>query len=566
MKKLFLYAFCCLILLVSEVVIAADYAIVTPNSYATRAGRKILEEGGSASDAALAAYMVLGLVMPQSVSIAGGGVVYRYDGKSGESDIFDILEISPAQAGRYLFVGKDGLPMSEQYAVVGGRSVGVPGIPALAGILNKKFGKTDWINLFLPAYDLAEKGFEVSSELEQAITKDMRFIGKYSEGRQYFLNAFGNPRKEGEILHNPAYAELMKKFMTEGYDAFYDELFAKGIVEAVQKRAYDNRGLLSVEDLSEYMAVRREPLCIKYRNYSVCSAGQPFSEGMWLIETLGILDNVDFKGMKIDDPQMWHMVAQAAYKAYADRSMYAGDPNINNVDVSKLFSREYLKQRSEGIGPDIVDLSKIKAGDISERKFWPDSRVMGQAGEAVIAVDNEGNVVSIIAGIQKPFGSRLFFNGVLMNSALASFSFSPTGGEGDFPVINRAEGNKRPRSPMTPVFVFDKAGKPLLVLGASGGSRNVSRLLQRVIAYVDANVGAKDLYEIPDIAILSDIEISSGNGTMPRQLEKLGHVVRGMTFDSNISVVEIGDSEVNTFPVRGIVPPRKPVRPNLELH
>ncbi len=164
--------------------LAAEFNILTPHPQASKAGMEILKNGGSASDAALTAYSVLSLVMPHKASLAGGGFALHYDKASGNLEVFDVLETAPDQVGKYLFTGPDGKPLKKQEANVGGRSVGVPGFPALLAILHHKFGKIRWNDLFAAGLMLAEHGLEVSQDLADAIAANHYSPGKYTQGRQ----------------------------------------------------------------------------------------------------------------------------------------------------------------------------------------------------------------------------------------------------------------------------------------------------------------------------------------------------------------------------------------------
>ncbi len=514
-----------------------NYIISTEHPEATRAGSEILKNGGSAADAAIAAYIVLSLVNPQTASLAGGGIVLHYQNSSSRLEVFEALETAPEQAGQYLFIGQDGSPLSLNQAMVGGRSVGVPGIPALISILHEKFGKVRWSDLFTSALVLSETGFEITPEVSNLISQDAASLGRYTEGRQYFLTAFGNPRSTGDKLENPAYSVTLRQFITGGHDIFYQEDFAKDIVMAVQKRAHDNRGLMSIEDITGYMATRSDPSCIAYRGKMVCTAGPVSSEGTWLLQTLGMLERFQLGKMNLESPDPWHLVAQASRLSYADRSAFIADPDFSILDAQRLLSPDYLEKRSSLISAGIVNSGQPTPGQLARASLTVDPKETGICGTPIVAADRYGNSVILIAGIHKPFGSRLFVNGMLLNSALIDFSFASSGGDGS-PVLNKVEGKKRPRSGIAPVAVLGPDGRPELLVAAPGGSRNAARVLQRLLAYIDWKVPASELAKLPDFTALDDIEISSG-GRLGRSLEKLGHTVKSTDFEGGLMIIEL---------------------------
>ncbi len=524
----------------SRKVVTASYAAATIHPKATMVAEEILKRGGSAADAAIAAYLVLGLVYPQAASIAGGGMAMYYDRETGRINIYDATEIAPEHAGQYLFTGPDGKPLTKKEAVTGGRAVGVPGFPALVTIMHHKHGRLPWSDLFMPALVLSENGFKVTQELEEAIRREAYSLGKYSEGRQYFFTAFGNPRKAGEILVNPAYTITLRQLLTGGYDAFYEHDFAKDIVSAVQNRAYDNRGLMSIEDITGYMAVRHDPLCIKYRNRKVCSAGPPSAAGTWLMETLGLLKAYDLSSLNPASSGTWDLIAKASRLAWLDRSAFVADPDFSPIDSFRPIETEYLEKRREHITTSSLP-EQLKAGLRGDEILPADTGYEDPSGTAVLAVDSKGNAVSLVAGIRDPFGSHLFINGMLLNGALTRFSFKPSDENGT-PYLNRVEGGKRPRAAIAPVMIFNSREEPVLLLGAPGGSRNAARLLHKIIAYIDWNKTVEEITAMNDIAVLDNFQVSSGSGTLARSLEKKGHKVTTGSFPDNIFAIKFPGS------------------------
>src|SRR5690625_5242168 len=221
--------------------------VAAANPLAVEAGVEMLQAGGSAVDAAIAVQLVLGLVEPQSSGIGGGAFLLHYQASNGDIQAYDGRETAPLAADSDLFLDAQGEPLEFWEAVVGGRSVGTPGLFRLLELAHEEHGKLEWPQLFIPAITLAEEGFEISPRLAGLIAKD-RFLDRYSETRAYFLLPDGSPKPEGTLLRNPSYAETLRQVAKGGADVFYKGPIAEDIVAAVQGAA-DNPGLLSLEDM-----------------------------------------------------------------------------------------------------------------------------------------------------------------------------------------------------------------------------------------------------------------------------------------------------------------------------
>ncbi|MDH5799149.1 MAG: gamma-glutamyltransferase, partial [Paracoccaceae bacterium] len=272
-------------------VTAQRQMIAVANPVAAKAGLDILQKGGSAVDAAIAAQMVLGLVEPQSSGIGGGGFMMHFAAKTGAVTAYDGRETAPASATPKLFLRANGERMGFYEAVVGGTSVGVPGILRMLEMAHKEHGKLPWKDLFQPAIELAEKGFEISPRLARQIAEDghlKTFPGAYA----YFYDEQGNPKAAGTKLVNAAYAETLKAVATNGADAFYSGAIARDIAATV-RGAHLNPSGMTEKDIAGYQAKKREPVCLLYRRWLVCGMPPPSSGGITTLQILGMLQRFD---------------------------------------------------------------------------------------------------------------------------------------------------------------------------------------------------------------------------------------------------------------------------------
>ncbi|MEO1312105.1 MAG: gamma-glutamyltransferase, partial [Pseudomonadota bacterium] len=302
----------------------AQMAVVAADVRAAEAGMEMLRRGGSAVDAAVAVQAVLGLVEPQSSGLGGGAFMMLWDAEARTVKAFDGREIAPAAAGPDLFLKEDGTPMGFYDAVVGGRSVGVPGVVAMLGETHAQYGKLPWADLFEPALQLAEEGFVVSPRLAGLLTRIPR-LKEEPAAAAYFYNDDGTPKAEGTRLTNPAYAKTLRTLMEGGAGAFYEGEIAGAIVDAVT--GADNPGGMTLEDVAAYEPVERNPVCGRYRMLKICSMTPPSSGGATLLNILAILENFDLSRYGPTEPEGWKLIMEASRLAYADRALYLADPD-----------------------------------------------------------------------------------------------------------------------------------------------------------------------------------------------------------------------------------------------
>lgn len=441
-----------------------DYMIVTANPHATKAADTVIKRGGNAIDAAIAAQAMLGLTEPQSSGLGGGAFVLYFDAKTQQIYAFDGREIAPKKMDPKVFM-KDGETIDFYEAVLSGDSVGVPGTPRLLEAMHQKFGLFPWPEIFEESIQTAEKGFKVSPRLAKMIDEEVKNDRITPDFKTYFSNGKGRYVKAGEVLKNKDYADALKQFAQAGSRPFYDGEIAEKIVAKIVQ----NGGKLSAQDLKNYRAVIRTPLCADYMSYIVCSMGAPSSGGATILQILGIAEHFALDEWGKEDVRSWHVISEASRLAFMDRNKYIGDPAFVNVPEAKMVDKSYLKARAAEVNM-----------TFSNQHFKP-GKVKEEHGTSHISIiDKEGNVVSMTTTIESAFGSHLMANGFFLNNELTDFSFNPVDANGDI-VVNAVEGGKRPRSSMSPTIVFDSAKRPFLVIGSAGGSRIIGYVVQRII-------------------------------------------------------------------------------------
>ena len=517
---------------------AYNFMIVTANPHATEAGHNILKKGGSAVDAAIAAQLVLGLVEPQSSGLGGGAFVLHYDAKEKDLTSYDARETAPELSGPFLFQ-QNGEPMEFFDAVVGGRAVGVPGVPALLKDMHEKHGTLTWMELFDDAIALSDNGFEVSPRLSKMVEEAKERLSKNPEAASFFLPE-GVPLKTGQKLRNPDYAETLRDFQFYGSSRFYRGRYSADIIQTVQN-VKNNAGLLTAHDFVSYKVKERDPVCGPYRTYIVCSMGEPSSGGLTLLQALGMLERFDLKALGPENPQSWGLIGQASALAFADRNQYMADPDFVNTPGVLLIDPEYLESRSALMSAETPVTEVVYGIPPSwEGPLYETAPDIDKPGTSHISVrDKDGNIVSMTTTIEGAFGSHVMVNGYLLNNQLTDFSFTPFDKDQKL-VANMVEGGKRPRSSMAPTIVFNQAGEPVLVIGSAGGSRIIGFVLQRLVSVLDWGMPLDKALAMKH-TLARSTTIETENETLAQALKDTGYDTDVKTLNSGLTAIQIKD-------------------------
>ncbi|QNP49480.1 gamma-glutamyltransferase [Diaphorobacter aerolatus] len=473
------------------------FAVAAANPLATEAGYKVLQAGGSAIDAAIAVQMVLSLVEPQSSGIGGGAFLLHATGSKVEA--YDGREVAPAAATENHFIGKDGKPLPFIEGVVGGRSVGVPGVVRMLELAHKEHGKLPWAKLFEPAIGLAEDGFKVSARLNTLLANE-KYLANDPTARAYFFDAAGKPWPVGHTLKNPELAKVLRDIARNGSKALLEGEVAKAIVDKVNSHP-TNPGQMTLADLSGYQPKKREALCTDYqlaaRTYNMCGFPPPSSGGIAVAQILGILKNTNATSIPLGDgltgpndpkgklPKAdWlYLYNEAARLAFADRNQYVADPDFVQAPAGNwksLTDSAYLAERAKLIGEKSMNIAKPGTPGGMKTSYAPMPDQIEHGTSHISVVDAMGNAVAMTTTIEDQFGSRQMVKGFLLNNELTDFSFAPKDASGA-PIANRVQPGKRPRSSMAPTLVFDKSDGKLLMSGGSPGGALIIHYTSKLV-------------------------------------------------------------------------------------
>ena len=499
---------------VKPLVIAQKHMVVAANPYAANAGLAILRQGGSAVDAAIATQVVLNLVEPQSSGIGGGAFLLTYDAKTGQVGSIDGREAAPAAAKPDRFLTPDGKPLEFDAAANSGLSTGVPGVVSALALAHRQHGKLAWSKLFEPAIALAEAGFVVSPRLATLLAAQGP-EGFNAEAKALYFDAAGKPRQAGETLKNPSFAATLRALAAGGTDAFYKGELAKQMLVTLAA-APRVPGDMTAADLSSYAAMERGPVCIGFRGYKVCGMGPPSSGGTAVAMILGMVQAAGAATMDapaalgspstglaelLETPaktvNLALTIAEAEKLAYADRDQYIADPDFvpqpaTLLDPGYLTSRAKLIDLAHPMAKATPGTPPLKTGLL----YGVDATDEHAGTSHISIVDDDGNAVSMTTSIETAFGSRLMAGGFLLNNQLTDFSFKPTDDKG-WPIANRVEPGKRPRSSMAPTIILGPDGNLFAVLGAPGGSRIILYDVKAIACLIEWHCNAEEAADLP---------------------------------------------------------------------
>ena len=513
---------------------AERFLVATANPHASRAAQEIVTMGGSAIDAAIAAQMVLTLVEPQSSGIGGGAFLLYFDSETGKVTAYDGRETAPAGATPDMFLKPDGEPMGFYQAVVGGLSVGVPGVLRMLELAHRDHGKLPWGRDFGPAVRLATLGFRVSPRLH-ALIAGASHLETFPAAHDYFFDDAGRPLAVGTKLANPALAATFRAIAAGGPRAFYEGPIAQDIATAV-RHATINPGTLSTADLAGYEARRREALCRDYRSWRVCGMPPPTSGGLTVLQILGILEHFDLATLTPGSVEAVHLISEASRLAYADRAVYIGDSDFVPVPVDAMLDPAYLADRAARIRLD-QSMGEAPAGLLQDRAAAPAAApgLEGRSTTHLVIVDQDGDVVSMTSSIENAFGSRLMVRGFLLNNQLTDFAFRPS--VGGRTVANAPAPGKRPRSSMSPTIVLDREGAFHYAIGSPGGSRIISYVVKALVGVLDWGLDVQTAIGLPNHANRNgrtELESDTALEDIAEPLRALGHEVMLGTLTSGL--------------------------------
>ena len=453
--------------------------VVTANPHASATALKILQAGGSAVDALVAAQAVLAVVEPQSSGLAGGGFLLHWDAQRKRLDVLDGREVAPQRSRSGDLLQRSGEPVPWREATSRRDAIGIPGTVALLWDAHQQFGRLPWATTLQASIQLARDGFRPSPRLRRSIGMARRIGVSHSPGFRALYLPGGQPLRPNQIFRNPQLANTLELLARDGGPSFYEGVLANKILAGINARRVQDPGFRgwAAADLSSYAVVRRQPLCHQQLSHRLCTVPPPSSGGLAVLQTLALLQELT-TDTNASDPYSWRQLARAQAWADADRLYWVHDPSDGPIPTKALLDPAYIQARAR-----TMEMSKgtpprpgLPAG-VDRFPFALPGQSKEEGTSHLAIVDSKGNLASYTSSVETVFGSRHLVAGMVMNNQLTDFAFQPTiNGQ---PVANRRRPGRRPMSSMAPMIVF-RQGQPVLSIGSPGG-RSIPHILSRVL-------------------------------------------------------------------------------------
>ena len=509
----------------SPVATGTGGAVATISEQASQSAMAILNQGGNAVDAAVAAAATLGVTDPFSCGIGGGGFMMIYLAKDKRVITIDHRETAPANFKPTVFQ-QDGKELDFEQTVASGMSVGVPGTVRGWHEALDRYGSMPLKKVLQPAIKVAADGFRVNANFSRLVASNEAKFQLFPATARLYLKD-GKALPEGSLLRNPDLAKAYRELAAGGIKVFYEGKIGRAIVDTVNSPGGKVRaGAMTMADLANYEARIRQPLRSTYRGYDIYGMPLPSSGGVAVAEALNILEGYDLKSMPRDKVE--HLYLEASRLAFADRNAYLADPEYLEAPLQGLMSKEYAARRRELINP-MRAAARADAGD--PYPFQNDQSVPLRPANAKLLAegahtthltvsDKDGNIVSYTFTIESWGGSGITVPGYgfLLNNEMTDFDFSG-------PHPNVPEAGKRPRSSMSPTLAF-RNGKPAFSIGSPGGSTIITTVLQTIVNHVDLGMSMDQALDAPRLSqrnnAVTDIEPGFGGSGAARSLEKYG--------------------------------------------
>jgi len=460
--------------------------VVTREAHATEAGLRVLQSGGNAIDAAVAVGFALAVTHPSAGNIGGGGfmLVRMADGRTA---FIDFRERAPLSASRNMYLDANG--KATQDSITGYRASGVPGTVRGLEYASRKFGKKPWAELVQPAVDLASKGFTLSYAQANGLKNAGRTLGQFPESKRVFLRD-GNFCEPGDVFVQADLGRTLDRIAKLGAKDFYEGETARLLAKDMQEHG----GLITLQDLKDYVAIDRKPMLGKYKSYDIITSPPPSSGGIGILQMLGVLEGTGYEKGGAGSASVVHYMTEAMRRYFADRAVHLGDPDFVKVPLVSLLDPAYIV--------------KLR-GSIDAERATPSADVHAavvtghESNETThyTVADGEGNIATVTYTLNGGYGSKVTAAGLgfLLNNEMDDFAASP-GHPNMFGLVqgeaNAIQPRKTPLSSMVPTIVM-KDGKPLLVLGSPGGPTIINTVLEVMVNVLDFGMNVQEAVDWP---------------------------------------------------------------------
>ncbi len=509
----------------SQAAQGSKWAVATAHPLATQAAARQFRNGGNAIDAAVAASLMLSVVDAHNSGIGGGGLALMRLA-DGRLLAIDGRETAPMRSLAEHYLDENGKPVVSR-SQIGALAVGVPGLLSLLQELSQEFGRLSWQDALLQAALVAEQGYAISDYFAKVLQRTAFEMSRFPASAAIWLDPSGKPRQAGDMVRQTDMAQSLRNIAQEGTHWFYQGEFA----EKMERYMIEQGGWLRADDLANYKTIRREPIVGTYRGHQICGFPPPSSGGIHIGQMLGMLEPFDVAELfQQSTATGLHLLVEVMKRALADRVHWLGDDVFAKVPRG-LLDLGYLSQRSADI--DLTRSVRVTGHGIPPRA---DIDLFGRGGHTthLTTADADGNVVALPQTVNTRFGSKMVMpgTGITLNNQMDDFSLAP-GVRNAFGLLgsqaNQILAGKRPLSSMSPTLVLNSDGTLRLTVGAAGGPRIITTVLQAIVRMLDLGMAPVDALGAPrvhhqwspDLVMVED----RMPGSIVEQLQQFGHTV-----------------------------------------
>jgi gamma-glutamyltranspeptidase/glutathione hydrolase len=518
--------------------------VVSASPLASEAGLLMLKKGGNAVDAAVATTFAISVVEPFSAGIGGGGFLLFHSQKTGEIKALDFRERAPIKATKNMYLDAEG-KVRPGASITGYLAVATPGTVAGMYEVHRRYGKLPWREVIKPGIALAKNGFIISDRVawrsspayeirKQAILKNPAAKKIFTRNGEYY--------QPGEKLIQTDLAKTLEA-ISENPQSFYKGKIAETIASDMKK----NGGLITIEDLKQYQAIWRNPVCGNFRKSKICSMPPPSSGGVHLLQMLNMIGDTDLKFWGWHHPDAIHLIIEIMKIAYSDRAEYLGDPDFVKVPISQLISPAYAQKRRQEINMKMATPSTAIKPEIKTLKNHESTET-----SHLNVVDADRNAVSLTFTINLGFGAGIVTpgTGIVLNNEMDDFAVAP-GVPNAFGLVGKEANSiapkKTPLSSMTPTIITEN-NRLRMVVGASGGSTIITQVLQIILNVLESKMDVGTAIFVPRIhhQWLPDelrVEAWGLDALTAEDLRRRGHKIRETPPWGNANAITVTEDD-----------------------
>lgn len=518
--------------------------VVSASPLASEAGLLMLKKGGNAVDAAVATTFAISVVEPFSAGIGGGGFLLFHSQKTGEIKALDFRERAPIKATKNMYLDAKG-KVRPGASITGYLAVATPGTVAGMYEVHRRYGKLPWREVIKPGIALAKNGFIISDRVawrsspayeirKQAILKNPAAKKIFTRNGEYY--------QPGEKLIQTDLAKTLEA-ISENPQSFYRGKIAETIASDMKK----NGGLITIEDLKQYQAIWRNPVCGNFRKSKICSMPPPSSGGVHLLQMLNMIGDTDLKSWGWHHPDAIHLIIEIMKIAYSDRAEYLGDPDFVKVPISQLISPAYAQKRRQEINMKMATPSTAIKPEIKTLKNHESTET-----SHLNVVDADRNAVSLTFTINLGFGAGIVTpgTGIVLNNEMDDFAVAP-GVPNAFGLVGKEANSiapkKTPLSSMTPTIITEN-NRLRMVVGASGGSTIITQVLQIILNVLESKMDVGTAIFVPRIhhQWLPDelrVEAWGLDALTAEDLRRRGHKIRETRPWGNANAITVTEND-----------------------